>query len=179
MSANDFKYLSECISGCFIELLKHKRVDPYECMKSFKTFSEDKLPDKCQFYSSLKSKYISEKKYLTSINVWNSFIMNTLGHYHDHFLKGDALLLADVFEMFINTCLEYNGLGPCHCFGSPGLSWEAMLKMIKIELDFIHDIDKYFYVEKGIRGSIYYIAKRYSKANNKYMQSYDVRKLSK
>ena len=56
MSANDFKYFSEGISGCFLELLKHKGVDPYECMKSFKTFSEDKLPDKCQFYSSLKSK---------------------------------------------------------------------------------------------------------------------------
>ena len=64
MSANDFKYFSEGISGCFLELLKHKGVDPYECMKSFKTFSEDKLPDKCQFYSSLKNKYISEKKYL-------------------------------------------------------------------------------------------------------------------
>ena len=58
--------------------------------------------------------------------------MNTLGDYHDHFLKRDALLLADVSEMFINTCLEYNGLDPCHCFGSPGLNWEAMLKMIKI-----------------------------------------------
>ena len=32
----------------------------------------------------------------------------------------------------------------------------------------------YFFVEKGMRGGISYIAKRYSKANNKYMKSYDI-----
>ena len=37
----------------------------------------------------------------------------------------------------------------------------------------------YLFVEKGIRGGIYYIAKRYSKVNNKYMKCYDYSKLSK
>ena len=37
----------------------------------------------------------------------------------------------------------------------------------------ISDIDMYLFVEKGIRGGISYIAKRHSKANNKYMQFYD------
>ena len=36
--------------------------------------------------------------------------MNTMGHYHDLHLKTDVLLLADNFEKFINTCLEYCGL---------------------------------------------------------------------
>ena len=34
-------------------------------------------------------------------------------------------------------------------------------------------------MEKGIRGGISYIAKRHSKANNKYIQSYDVNEPSK
>ena len=37
----------------------------------------------------------------------------------------------------------------------------------------------YLVVEKGTGGGIYYIAKRFSKVNNKYMQSYDNKKSSK
>ena len=105
-----------------LQLVKQKGVYPKEYMDSFETFSEDKLPDRCEFYSFLKDKNISEKKYLTSINVWNTFKMNTMGDYHDLYLKTDVLLLADVFEKFINTCLEYYGLDPCQYFSSPGLS---------------------------------------------------------
>ena len=107
--------------------------------------------------------------------------MNTLSDYHDLYLKTDVLLLADVFEKFISTCLEYYGLGPCHFFSSPGLSWDALPKMTEIELELISVIDKYLSIEKGMRKGISYIAKRYSKANNnKYMQqSYDVNKASK
>ena len=61
----------------------------------------------------------------------------------------------------------------CHYFSSPGLSWDAMLKMTGIELDLISDIYMHLFIEKGMRGSISYIAKRYSKSNNKYMESYD------
>ena len=49
LSNNDFKYLSEEFSGKFLELVKEKGVYPYEYMNSFKKFSEDKLPDKCEF----------------------------------------------------------------------------------------------------------------------------------
>ena len=49
LSNNDFKYFSEEFSGKFLELVKEKGVYPYEYMNSFKKFSEDKLPDKCEF----------------------------------------------------------------------------------------------------------------------------------
>ena len=105
--------------------------------------------------------------------------MNTMDGYHDLYLKTDVLLLADVFEKCISTCLDYYGLDPCHYFSSPGLSWDAMLKMTKIELDLISDIDIHLFIEKGMRSGISYVAKRHSKANNKYMECYDSSKENK
>ena len=45
--------------------------------------------------------------------------------------------IADVFEKFIDTCLKYYGLDPCHYFNSSGLIWDAMLKMTDINLNIL------------------------------------------
>ena len=89
-----------------------------------------------------------------------------MGDYYDFYFKTDVLLLAKfmksswkVFEKFINTCLEYYGSDPCQYFCSPGLSWDAMLKMTVIELELISDSDMYLFIEKEMRGYISYIAK--------------------
>ena len=73
------------------------------------------------FFGSLKNECISEKDYFHAIDVC-VFKLNTVGYYQDLYLKTDVLLLADVFEKFINTCLDYYGLELCHYFCSPGLS---------------------------------------------------------
>ena len=70
--------------------------------------------------------------------------------YHDHYLEKDVLLLADVFEKSIKTCLKYYELDPCHYFSSPGLSWDDRLKMTGVKLERISDIDKYLFIEKGL-----------------------------
>ena len=57
-----------------------------------------------------------------------------MGNYHNHYLKKDAPLLADVFETFIDTCLKFYGLDLCHCFNSPGLISDAMLKITGVKL---------------------------------------------
>ena len=176
LSDNDFKYLLQEFSGDLLELVKQKGVYPYEYMDSFNKCSENKLPDRCGFYSSLKDECISEKDYSQAINVWNVFKMNTIGNYHDLYLKIDILFLADAFEKFINTCLEYYGLDPCRYFSRPRLSWDAMHKMTGIELQLI---DMHLFLKKGMKGGISYIAKRFSKTNNKYMQSYDANKPSR
>ena len=98
--------------------------------------------------------------------------MNTMSDHLDLYLKTDVLSLADVFEKFINTCLEYCRLDPCHYFSSSGLSWEAMPKMTGIKLKLLSDTDMHSLIEKGMRGGISYIAKRYSNANNKNMKRY-------
>ena len=54
-----------------------------------------------------------------------------------------------------------------------------MLNMSGMRLKKIVDIDMYLFNEKELRGEISYIAKRYAKANNKYMKNYDPKKPSK
>ena len=51
-----------------------------------------------------------------------------------------------------------------------------MLKMTGVKLEKISGIDKYLFVENGLRGGISYIPKRYAKPNNKYMNDYDHKK---
>ena len=172
LSNNDFKYLSVEFNGELLKLVKEQGVYLYEYLDSFKKFFENKLPDKCEFFSSLKDEYISEKDYQRANNVWNAFEMKTVGDYYDLYLKTNVLLLADVFEKFIKTCLDYYGSDPCHYFSSPGLSSDVMLTMTGIELE-LSDIGMHLFIEKGMRGSISYIAKRHSKANNKYTENYD------
>ena len=82
---------------------------------------------------------------------WDKFGMKNLSDYHNHYLKKDVLLLADVFEKFIDTCLEFYEFDPCHYFSSSGLSWDAMLKMTGVELEKISGIDMYLFIEKGLR----------------------------
>ena len=67
-----------------------------------------------------------------------------------------------MFEKFLKTSLEYYCLDPSHYFSSPGLSWDAMLKMTKIKLELISNTDMRLFIEKGMRGGISDIAKRYS-----------------
>ena len=87
--------------------------------------------------------------------------------------------LPGAFENFRKTCLEYYKLDPCHYFTSPGLSWNAMLKMTDIKLELMTDIDMFQFIEKGLRGGISYIANRYGQANNKYMKEYNDKAPSK
>ena len=79
-------------------------------------FNEEKLPDKICFYRSLKNVrtgdngkkldgHMSDEDYLACKKIWDVFGMKNIGDYQDHFLKKDVLLLADVSEKFINTCL--------------------------------------------------------------------------
>ena len=142
------------------------------------------------FYRSLKNGatgddgknldgHISHEEYLTCQKIWDELCMNNMADYHDHYLKKDVLFLADVFEKFIDTSLKFYGIDPCHYFSSSGLSWDAMLKMTAVKLEKLSDPGKYLFIKKGLNGGLSYIAKRYAKANNKYMQNYNPKKPSK
>ena len=158
--------------------MSQKGVYPYDFMDSFEKFNQTKLPTKDQFYSILNDQHITNDEYEHAKKVWKTFKIKTMDKYHNLYFGSDVLLLTDVFENFRKTCMQHYKLDPCHYFMSPGLSWDAMLKMTNIKLELMTDIDMFQFIEKGMR-VVSYIANRYGKANNKYMKEYDEKAPSK
>ena len=176
---DDLIYTSKVFKGKRLNLKSQKGVYPYDFMDSFEKFNQTELPTKDQFYSILNDQYITDDEYNHAKKVWKTFKIKTMGEYHDLYLSSGVLLLTDVFENFRKTCMQYYKLDPCHYFTSPGLSWDAMLKMTNIKLELMTDIDMYQFIEKGMRGGVSYIVNRYGNANNKYMKEYDEKAPSK
>ena len=141
---------------------------PYDYMDSFKKFKEQ-LPTKEEFYSILNNEHISDEDYKHVQNVWNTFSLKNMGEYHDLYLASDVLLLADVFENFRKTCLEYYKLDPSkyimyldanNVYGwamiqylpTGGFRWMTEKQINKIDLaKYKEDIEKGFILEVDLK----------------------------
>ena len=173
------KNLSKYYSGKQFDLLLRKGVYPYEYMDVVAKLDETELPPRSAFYSRLNDSDISEADYDHAQMVWNEFGFKTLREYHNLYNMSDVLLLADIFENFRDVCSEHYKLDPAWYFTSPGLAWDAALKITGIDLELLSDYDMILLIKHGIRGGISTISNRYGKANNKYMgEQYDVAKPS-
>ena len=89
-------------------------------------------------------------------------------------MKLDVLLLTDVFENIRSVCLKNYGLDPCWYFTARGLAWNACLTKTDVKLELLNDVDMLRMIEKGIRGGVFMIPKRYAKANNKCMKDFNL-----
>ena len=93
------------------------------------------------------------------------------------YLKCDVLLLADVFKNFRKTCINYYGLDPANYISAPSLAWDAMLMKTNIELEQIYDQKILDIVERHKKGGLCFVgSKRHVKANNHYLDDFDVSK---
>ena len=179
---DDLIYTSKVFKGKRLNLMSQKGVYPYDFMDSFEKFNQMELSTKDQFYSILNDQHITDDEYDHAKKVWKTFKIfkiNTMGEYHDLYLGSDVLLLTNVFENFRKTCMQCYKLDPCHYFTSPGVSWDAMLKMTNIKLELMTDIDMFLFIEEGMHGGESYIPNQYGNANNKYMKEYDEKVTSK
>ena len=152
-----------------LSLLTRKGVYPYEYMNSPERLKETQIPPKEAFYSRLNDGGISDENYAHAQEVWETFEMKNLEDYHNLYNRVDVLLLADVFENFREICIKNYNLDSAHYYTAPGLAWDAALKVTKVKLELLSNMDMLLMVEKGIRGGVSMISNRYGKANNKYM----------
>ena len=159
-----------------VQLLR-KGVYPYEYMDSWEKFNENSIPHKEAYYSKLNEEDISNADYAHVQNLWEVFKIKDIGDDHDLYVQNDTLLLADVFENFRDKCVEIYGLDLARFLSAPRLAWQACLKKTEVKLELLTDIDMLLIID-GIIGGIWREIYRYAKANNKYMNNYDKRKIT-
>ena len=170
-----FPDLEGYFKGAQLELVKRKGVYPYDYMNCIERLGETSLPPIECFYSKLNGTNITKKDYAHAQLVWETFQMKTMKDYHNLYLMTDVLLLSCVFEEFRNICLLHYKLDPAWYYTTPGVAWDACLKMSKVELELLHNQDMLLMIEKGTFGGVSMISTRYGKANNKYMKEKDGR----
>ena len=162
----EFRYLGESCATNNFELIRRKGVYPYDYMDNFEKFDEIELPSQDSFFNKLSGSPCPDTEYAHAAQVWNAFGFDTVVDYQDIYLQLDVLLLADFFEKFRRTCLEFYKLDPLHYFTSPCLAWDAALRVSRVDQELITDENMYHFVEGSIRGGISMISTRHAQANN-------------
>ena len=158
------------------ELLHQKGFYPYSYFDSFEKFQENQLPPINYWTNSLNGKEIfsNETEYAHAEKVFATFGCQTLGDYHNLYLKTDTVLLACVVEEFRKLCYDTYSLDSAQYFTSSHLSIDAFIKLCRADLHLLTDREHLEMAEIMIRGGVASIfSKRFFRANNKYMNSFN------
>ena len=140
--------------------------------------NETKLPPIEAFYSSLALTTIDIEVYQNISRLWDVFQLKNIGELSDIYMEIDILLLVCCFESFRKTMQKNYNLDPTHYITLPSLTWDAMLKITKIKLDVIKDIEMCNFIEEGIRSGYCAVSKKMVIANNRFLETWDPSKPS-
>lgn len=154
------------------DLMKQKGVYPYDYFDDWQRFEEPNLPKRRYFFNELKNNEITLDAYKYAQHVYEHFNCRNLGDLHDLYVTSDTLQLACVFENFRRMSIEAYKLDPVHYISAPGLGWDAALRMTKVKIELLTEIDIHEFIELGMRGGVSMITKRKSIANNQYMTEF-------
>eukprot|EP01060_Flectonema_neradi_P002958 TRINITY_DN1184_c1_g1_i3.p1 TRINITY_DN1184_c1_g1~~TRINITY_DN1184_c1_g1_i3.p1 ORF type:complete len:1193 (+),score=204.74 TRINITY_DN1184_c1_g1_i3:83-3661(+) len=159
-----------------INLLLSKGVFPYSWFDHQKRLGCNSLPEKREWYDTLREEDITDEKYEKAKKIWNMLDMKTFKEYHDLYLFGDVLGLADVVNNFRDTLLDSHGLDPVYYVSLSSYSWDAMLLKTGVHLEQITDPDMYMFFEQQKRGGLTMAVQRHVKSNFPEMVDYDKEK---
>ena len=114
------------------------------------------LIQKKHFILNSRMKVFTDEDYLHAQTVWKEFNIESMNDYHNLYNLYDVLLLADVFEHCRNICINHYGLDPAWYFSSPGLAWDAALKIIKVQLELLSDSDMLLMTYRHSKANVFF-----------------------
>jgi hypothetical protein len=118
------------------------------------------FPPMADFYSELNGCGISQQEYDHGRKVYESFHLANMLEYTILYNRLDVILLCEVMNAFHHFAYENFGLD-CHAYISvPALAFDAALKMSKVEIELLDDVDMVLFFERGIRGGVSFASTR-------------------
>lgn len=166
-----------CENSTQMNMLESKAFFPYDWLDCEVKLDFCELPSHAEFYNALNDTMIDENEYRSAQQVWNTFRCATIRDYLLLYLRLDVILLTDICENFRNTTMQTFSIEPFYYNTAAALSFDAMLKHTKVELERIRDIDQYLFIESSIRGGICVNNVKYLHANNPHIPNvYDASK---
>ena len=158
------------------QLLHTKGFYPYNYFDHHEKFLETELPPLECWKNSLKNDeiHITMDEWNKALHVFKSLKCKNLGEYHDLYLTTDTLLLACVVEEFRRVCYETYKLDSIQYLTCSHLSGDAFIRTCRADIELLTDREHLEMVENMIRGGVSSIfEKRFFKANNPYLESFD------
>src|SRR5207253_2769756 len=134
-----------------LDLLTSKGIYPYEHVTDETVCENTELPRKEAFFSAVRDEGISDEDYVRAQSVWGMLAIKKFCSYHAVYQMTDVYLLAQVFQDFRRLSLKNFELDPCYYISTPGLSWEAALRMTEAELELFTHVNKHNFIARGIR----------------------------
>ena len=167
MGENDLKILKTGFPYKWKYLTK-KLAYPYEYFNSIDDYQKpvDNL-EKKDFFSKLKNKCPDDEEIQRTMDIIKRFKIKNGKKLTEIYLKSDVLLLACVFDKFIEVSINQYKINPLYCVSLPGYTWNCGLKYTGINLQTLQDKDMILLLENNIRGGISSVmGNRYVKSDN-------------
>ena len=158
------------------QYLNKKLAYPYEYFNSIDDYKKPVNDLKKEdFFSKMKKDYPDDDEIEQTKEIIKLFDIKDGGELTRFYCKTDVILLADVFEKFVEVSSEEYKINPLYCVSLPGYAYQCSLKYTNIKLQTLQDRDLILLIENNIRGGISSVmGNRYVKSdeNNEilYMQ---------
>ena len=154
---NDYIHLKRNFPNHWM-LLKNKLAYPYEFYNTLEDYEKpiDELlkAGNEAYYSKTANKIPDQKEIDRTNEIIKLFNIKNGRQLTELYCKADVVLLADIFEKFIEVSKTEFGINPLYHISLPGTTWSNGLKYTRTELELIKNVDLFQMFESGIRGGL-------------------------